>query len=130
MPNETFNITVIGAGHGGKAMAAAIANRGFPVTLYNRTYSHIEAIDLGQGIALLTEEGREIFAPLEEVTSNLESALAEAKLIMVVIPASGHRSVALETAPYLRDDQILVLNPGRNGGALEFKQGFHYRTLS
>ncbi len=123
MPNETFNITVIGAGHGGKAMAAAIANRGFPVTLYNRTYSHIETIDLSHGITLLTETGREIFAPLEQVTADLEAALAEAKLIMVVIPASGHRSIALKAAPYLRDDQILVLNPGRTGGALEFKQG-------
>ena len=28
---------VIGAGHGGKAMAAHLALMGFPVTLYNRT---------------------------------------------------------------------------------------------
>lgn len=123
MQEKPFSVTVIGAGHGGKAMAADMAARGFRVTLYNRTYSHIEVIDLRQGIELLTEEGHEIFAPLENVTSNIEEALAKANLIMVVIPASGHRSVALKVAPYLRDDQILVLNPGRTGGALEFKQG-------
>ena len=33
--------TVIGAGHGGKAMAAHLALMGLKVTLYNRTFEHI-----------------------------------------------------------------------------------------
>ena len=36
--------TVIGAGHGGKAMAAHLALMGFPTTLYNRTADHLFAI--------------------------------------------------------------------------------------
>ena len=36
--------------------------------------------------------------------------------------ASGHRDVAAQMAPHLSDGQIVVLNPGRTGGALEFKQ--------
>ena len=36
--------TVIGAGHGGKAMAAHLALMGFPVTLWNRSFEHIEVI--------------------------------------------------------------------------------------
>ncbi len=123
MQKKDLTVTVIGAGHGGKAMAADMAVRGFRVTLYNRTYSHIKVIDLRQGIELINEKGQEIFAPLENVTSDLEEALRDTALIMVVIPASGHRSIALKAAPYLQDDQILVLNPGRTGGALEFKQG-------
>ena len=39
-----LNFTVIGAGHGGKAMAAHLALMGFPTTLYNRTMDHIAAI--------------------------------------------------------------------------------------
>ncbi|HDQ34752.1 MAG TPA: NADP transhydrogenase subunit alpha [Chloroflexi bacterium] len=118
-------ITVIGAGHGGKAMAADLGARGFQVTLYNRTYSHIEVIALRKGIVLLTEDGRENFAPIHKVTSEMEEALQDAKLIMVVIPAFGHRDVAFQAAPYLRDDQVVVLNPGRTGGALEFAQALH-----
>ena len=50
-------ITVIGAGHGGKAMAAHLALMGAEVTLYNRTWRNIEVIDERGGISL-TSEGK------------------------------------------------------------------------
>ncbi len=119
---QRLSITVIGAGHGGKAMAADLASRGFEVTLYNRTFAHIETIRRRGGIELTTDEGHHLFGPLKKVTSDMEEALAEAELVMVVIPASGHRDIATKAAPYLRDGQVVVLNPGRTGGALEFAQ--------
>ena len=64
MSTDKPHITVIGAGHGGKAMSAEMAARGFPVTLYNRTFEHIEVIKLRGGIELITEEGQEVFGPL------------------------------------------------------------------
>jgi opine dehydrogenase len=115
-------ITVIGAGHGGKSMAAELASRGFVVTLYNRTESNIEAARLRGGVELTTEDGRSVFGKLAKVTADLPEALAASRLIMVVIPASGHRSIALGAAGCLSDDQVVVLNPGRTGGALEFAQ--------
>ncbi len=48
--------TVIGAGHGGKAMAAHLALMGFPVTLFNRTPSHVEIIKKRGGIELDSNE--------------------------------------------------------------------------
>src|SRR4030042_680681 len=48
--------TVIGAGHGGKAMAAHLALMGFPVTLWNRSFEHIEIIKKRGGIALESTE--------------------------------------------------------------------------
>jgi opine dehydrogenase len=115
-------ITVIGAGHGGKAMAAEMGARGFSVVLYNRTASKIEVIQMRGGVQLMTEDGHESFAPLDTVTSDIGEAVTGADLIMVVVPASGHRDVALACAPHLADDQVVVLNPGRTGGALEFRQ--------
>jgi opine dehydrogenase len=38
---------------------------------------------------------------------------------MVVTPANAHKEIAQRIAPYLDKDQIVVLNPGRTGGALE-----------
>ena len=37
-------ILAIGAGNGGKALAADLAVHGYTVWLYNRTFEHIEAI--------------------------------------------------------------------------------------
>ncbi len=48
MDNET-RYTVIGAGHGGKAMAAHLALMGFAVTLYNRTPDNIAADQASEG---------------------------------------------------------------------------------
>jgi len=119
--NDRQNITVIGAGHGGKAMAAHLALMGFPVTLYNRTFDHISAIQERGGIDLESyPDGPHGFAHLERVTSDLGEALAQAALVMVVLPSSAHAEVGRNVAPYLKDGQIVVLHPGRTCGALEF----------
>ncbi len=113
--------TVIGAGHGGKAMAGHLALIGFPTTLYNRTFDRIAAIKELQGIELESGEGGPRgFARLECVTSSIAEALAQAEMIMVVVPSSAHADVAKACAPYLKDGQIVVLHPGRTCGAIEF----------
>jgi len=113
--------TVIGAGHGGKAMAAHLALLGCRVTLYNRTYSHIEVIARRGGIELEGgESGVHGFAELACVTSDLEQALKGAQAIMVVVPSSAHADVARAAAPFLQDGQIIVLHPGRTCGSIEF----------
>jgi opine dehydrogenase len=119
-PNGT-SFTVIGAGHGGKAMAAHLARRGFRVRLFNRTFEHVAAICEYGGIKLIEADGREYFGPMEAVTANMAEALEGAEVVMVIIPANGHRDVARWCAPHLKDGQIVLLNPGRTGGALEFR---------
>ena len=118
--------TVIGAGHGGKAMAAHLAIMGFPVTLYNRTFDHIGVIKKRGGIELESDEaGVQGFGRLHRVTSDMAEALNQAEMIMVVVPSSAHADIATTVAPHLRDKQIVVLHPGRTGGALEFDKTLH-----
>ncbi|MBN1402354.1 MAG: NAD/NADP octopine/nopaline dehydrogenase family protein [Anaerolineae bacterium] len=113
--------TVVGAGHGGKTMAAHLGLMGVPVTLYNRTAAKVEAIKVRGGIELAARNGGPRgFGRIERVTSDMAEALAASGVIMVVVPATAHRPIAQAMAPHLRDGQILVLNPGRTGGCLEF----------
>ncbi len=113
--------TVVGAGHGGKTMAAHLALMGHDVTLFNRTYARIEVIAARGGIDLESSEpGARGFGVLRAVTSDLRVALAEAEIVMVVVPSSAHKSLAELSAPHLRDGQIVVLHPGRTCGAIEF----------
>jgi opine dehydrogenase len=119
--SKKTNYTVIGAGHGGKSMAAHLALMGFAVTLYNRTPEHIAAIRTRGGIELMGhEDGTRGFGQLALVTSDMGEALERAEVIMVVVPASAHADIAKAAAPHLRNGQIVVLNPGRTGGTLEF----------
>ncbi len=120
MSNST-HYTVIGAGHGGKAMTAHLALMGFPVTLYNRTPDNVAAIKARSAIQLNSYEGGPHgLAELALVTSDMAEALESAEIIMVVVPSSAHADIARTAAPHLHDGQIVVLNPGRTGGALEF----------
>jgi len=52
----------------------------------------------------------------------MAQAIAGADVVMVVTPSTAHRSLARLMAPALADGQIVVLNPGRTGGALEFRK--------
>jgi opine dehydrogenase len=119
--NNQMRFTVIGAGHGGKAMAAHLALMGFPTTLYNRTPERIAAIQELGGIDLESNEaGLRGFGKLACITSNIAEALELAEIIMVVVPSSAHVDIAKNCAPYLKDGQIIVLHPGRTCGAIEF----------
>jgi opine dehydrogenase len=113
-------VTVIGAGHGGKAIAAYLAAEGWAVQLYNRTPNHVDAIQQRGGIDLEREDGARTFAPLYGVTSDVREALDGAEIVLVVVPSSAHRDLALACGPHLRGKHTVLLNPGRTGGALEF----------
>ncbi len=115
--------TVIGAGNGGKAMAAHLAIMEQDVTLFNRTFTHIEVIARRGGIDLESPPGGPHgFGTLSKVTDDIQEALADTEVIMVVVPSSGHANIARLVAPYLKDGHILILHPGRTCGAIEFRQ--------
>jgi opine dehydrogenase len=119
----TTRFTVTGAGHGGKAMAAHLALKGFQVNLYNRTQEHIAAIEARGGVELESYEGGPHgFGELSLVTSDIKDAIEEADVVMVVVPSSAHADIARRAAPHFRDGQIVVLHPGRTLGALEFSK--------
>lgn len=119
--NRAERYTVIGAGHGGKAMAAHLAVMGAEVALWNRTFDHISIINQRGGIELESPEGGPHgFGSLRLVTSDIAAAISYAQIIMVVLPSSAHADIARSVAPHLRDGQIIILHPGRTLGAIEF----------
>lgn len=111
---------VLGAGHGGLAVAGHLALMEFEVRLYNRTEERLWGVKASGGIKL--EGELEGFGAIGIATTNMEEAIEKVDIIMVVVPATGHRFMAEQCAPYLREGQIVILNPGRTFGALEFKQ--------
>jgi opine dehydrogenase len=111
-------IVVLGGGNGALAFAAYLSLRGERVCLW-------EFPEFRGGIEWIYRNHRiqakgEIEGEAEiECCEDLGGALEGAKLLMAVVPAFVHRRLAEEIAPVLKEDPILVLNPGRTGGALE-----------
>ncbi|MBI2873871.1 MAG: NAD/NADP octopine/nopaline dehydrogenase family protein [Firmicutes bacterium] len=126
-PKEKRTFAVIGAGHGGQAMAAFLAYSGHRVNLYNRRPERIEPIRARGGIEIEGEIHG--FGKLALVTADLGKALEGAEIIMVVVPSSAHRCIAERCAPHLKPGQCVLLHPGRTGGALEFYDIFHRRGV-
>lgn len=116
--NEKVKVAVLGAGHGGLAMAAHISMMGFETRLYTRNEERIRAIQEREGkieLQGVVSGFGNVYA-----THDLKDCIDGVDLIMVVVPAQGHAYYAERCAPYLEDGQIIMLNPGRTGGALEF----------
>jgi opine dehydrogenase len=127
MPDELGRpiFTVFGAGNGGQAMAGYLALKGFQVRLYNRSEPRIQPIKMMGGIEVVGSEMHPDlrgFGEIPIVTTNAGEAMEGSDILLVVVPANGHRFIAEQMAPHLKDGQIIVLNPGRTFGALEVYQ--------
>ncbi|MDE1548203.1 NAD/NADP-dependent octopine/nopaline dehydrogenase family protein [Jeotgalibaca caeni] len=114
-----MRITVIGAGNSGLAMAAHLSLHGDEVTLWNRTRAHIEPL-IDQPIIHCSGsiEGAAVIA---HVTDDLAEALANPAIVFVTTPAFSHKLLAQQMGAVLTTEPIIILNPGRTFGALEFR---------
>ncbi len=119
MERRNTRFAVVGAGGGGQALAGYLAMQGCETRLYNRTPDRLQAVAGEGGIHLEGEFTG--FARLAEVSTDLSEVVRGAHVIMVALPAFAHRPMASQMAPHLRPGQVIVLNPGRTGGALEFR---------
>ncbi|NIO19728.1 MAG: NADP transhydrogenase subunit alpha [Candidatus Aenigmarchaeota archaeon] len=108
---------VVGGGCGGQAIAAYLASKGYDVSLYNRSEKRIDHV-MNTGFIDLDGclKGR---GKLSYVGTDMKRALEGRDVIMVVTTADAHKGIAQKMSPYLRDNQIILLNPGRTCGALE-----------
>ena len=109
---------ICGGGHQGLAMAAHLALNGEKVTLWNRTLDHIdEIIRTGRiycsGVVNGTAKIEKASDKISEVVTNY---------ILVTVPSTAYHDVAKELAPYVNRNTIIVLNPGRTFGAIEFSE--------
>ena len=115
-----MNVTVIGAGNLGLAMAAHLSKCGNSVTLWNRSRQTIEKLIKTRTIHC---QGV-IEGPVEiaQVTGDIGKAVENPDVIFITTPANSHRYLAEIIGKNIRKETIIVLNPGRTFGALEFQQ--------
>lgn len=120
---KDLSFAIIGAGSGGQALAGYLAAMGYRVNLYSRSIANIKDIADKKTIRLTGTIN--CTGKLNMVTDCLERAVSHTDIIMVVLPASAHREIALRLTPIVTPNQYIVLNPGRTGGALEFNSIFN-----
>lgn len=127
LPQGLPSVCVVGAGNGGLAMAGHLSLVGCRVNIYNRSTGRLDAIRLSGGIQVTGEVNG--FAKPALITNDPREALSGVDLVMVVVPATGHRDVAELLGKHLTDGQVIILNPGATGGALEFAEALRRMNI-
>jgi opine dehydrogenase len=111
-------IAVIGAGHGGCAVAADLTRLGREVHLVGRDERKLQSL-ASTGITL-THSRVGTYRPAV-VTSDF-AVVSDADLIIVVLPAHAHSWAASRLASHIRPTATIFLNPGHTGGGLHFRR--------
>jgi opine dehydrogenase len=121
MADETINtVAVIGAGNGGKAVAADLALHGVAVRLFEWP-EYQSSIDALAETPIIEAEGViHGEARLALVTTDLSAAIADTDLIIACVQGLAHERLAGELAPLMWDGARVLLDPGSTGGSLEF----------
>jgi opine dehydrogenase len=125
MADETINtVAVVGAGNGGKAVAADLALHGGEVRLFEWPEYRVNIEALLATPVIEAEGVVHGEAPLALVTTDLSAAIAGTDLIMACVQGLAHERLAGELAPLMRNGTTILLNPGSTGGSLEFRRIF------
>jgi opine dehydrogenase len=114
------SLTILGGGNTAFAVAANLTLAGFEVTLCDLPAFRQAVAPLleSRQIALDGVAYRDT-ARLHAVTTEPGEALADNDLVLLIVPAYGHKPFAEACAPHLRPGQTVVLMPGTLG-SLEF----------
>ena len=113
-----MKVTVMGAGNSGFAMAAHLSKYGNEVTLWNRSRKTIATIMETKVIQCTGIVHGDI--PIYKVTTDIGEALEDPDMVLITTPAHSHKDLAKLIAENINKSTIIVLNPGRTFGALEF----------
>jgi len=110
-----MNITVVGTGNGGTTIGADLALKGHRVTLLKTSDKlHNENFKLLQKTKKVEFEDTEKTktARFANVTTDFSQAIPDAELIILYIRTNFHKAVIERMAPYIRDGQCFLLEPG------------------
>lgn len=104
--NDLTKITVLGAGSWGTAIATLLATKGYPVYLWARSQTTADQIKAaGQNEKYLPGV---LLPPSLQITHNIETALFQANIVIIVTPSHGVRDIIKEAVPYINKEVYIV----------------------
>ncbi|WP_462385163.1 NAD/NADP octopine/nopaline dehydrogenase family protein [Intestinibacillus massiliensis] len=111
-----MKIAVLGTGNGGTAMAADLKRKGHHVSLLKTSdipSVHYDTIVSRHGEVIISDGSDQIHVMLDCVTNKFEQALTkDTELVVIFIQTNYHQELIKKIKPFLRDGQIVLLEPG------------------
>lgn len=110
-----MKVAVVGAGNAGCAVAADMSSRGVEVSLIKTSHSmhddNFEFLQKNGGTIVMHEKGVDTECRISCVTRDL-SEVTNAEVIIIYIQTNYHEQLIERLAPYVSDNQVLLINPG------------------
>jgi opine dehydrogenase len=113
---KELNFAVLGSGHGGRAVCGQIAEKGYPVVMYEPLEETEDYLKIRAEKEIYLKGDITVGGKLSDATMDIESALKEATVILIVVPSFAHNPIFKKMVPHLRDGQHVIIMPGNYGG--------------
>jgi len=118
-----MNVTVLGSGNGGCAVAFDFAAHGHPVSLFDFEQFPESIVAIQDHGGIYAEGELEGFAPVVYAGHDMAQAMHGADTVIAVGPAYSTKPFGIECRPHLKSGQMVVVCPSSCGGSIEFKNG-------
>ncbi len=114
-------VAVLGGGNGGITAAADLKTKGLETSLYElpKYFSNLNVIKEKGGV-MLQDDKDERFVEIATVTDNVEEAIKDAQVVMLVIPGFAIEAFAEVLAPVVSEEQVIFLNGAAAMGCVRF----------
>ena len=110
-----MKISILGAGNAGCAVAADLTFKGHLVTLIKTSHAmhddNFAYLENNNGKFTVNEFGESFSVNIHRVTRDV-SAIKDSEIVIIYIQTNFHEELIKRIAPYLEDDQIVLINPG------------------
>ena len=121
-------VAVVGSGNGAQAFAGSLAARGHTVRMLTRSPDFVHR--LGPSGIIRCHGVENCDGRVAVVSTAPDQVIPGAGIVIICTTADAHEAVVQSVAPFLDDGQILLLSPGRTGGALVARQVLTRRHVS
>ncbi len=118
-----MKLAVLGGGNGSCAAVADMIEAGHEVSWWRRSIDSFSGVNRNGGLTIVDYQGKRKVVP--QMTDDIAVAMDAVELILVPTPANTHEDIASLLAPYVSDDQVILLTPGTFGSYLMMRRFRH-----
>ncbi len=122
-----MEIAVLGGGNGSIAAAADLTLNGHVVKYWRRNKQKIKELKATNNIIYLKDFNGLKEIKIHTITSDIAEVIKGVDLIVCPIPATGQPDLAKIVAPFLENNQVVLLPPGSFGSWLFAKSQYHIK---
>ena len=113
---KKLNFAVLGSGHGGRAVCGQIAEKGYPVVMYEPLEETADYLKIKAAKEMFLDGDISAGGELSGATMDIEEALKGTDVILIVVPSFAHKPIFNKMVSHLKDGQHVIIIPGNYGG--------------